>query len=86
MMNMSTGALQFAGFASAPDVPLDDVVVPELPKPPLDPPVDPLDPLAPLLDPKSLWPASEPHATMTPIPPTKASAASVRVRKLMLSE
>jgi hypothetical protein len=85
-MNMSMGALQFAGFASAPLVPPDDVV-PELPKPPLDDvPLVPLEPLVPLLDPKSLSPASEPHATTTPIPPTNASAASTRVRRLMFSD
>jgi hypothetical protein len=83
-MNMSTGALQFAGFASWPLAPLDPDAVPELPKPPLDEPVVPLDPLAPLLDPKSLSPGSEPQATTTPIPPTMANAASMRVRRLML--
>ena len=83
-MNMSIGALQFAGFASPPLVPPEPDAVPELPKPPLDEPVDPLEPLAPLLDPKSLSPASEPHATTTPIPPRTASAATTRVRRLML--
>lgn len=85
MMYMSIGALQFAGFASAPLAP-DDDVVPELPKPPpLEEPVDPLDPLAPPLEPKSLSPASDPQATATPIPDARASVASVLARRLILS-
>src|SRR5688572_25610623 len=83
-MNMSIGALQFAGFAS-PLEPLEPSEVPELPKPPLDDP-PPLDVVVPLLEPKSLSPASDPQATTTPIPPTTATTASMRARRLMLAE
>ena len=84
-MNMSTGALQLAGFASPPLAPPEDVV-PELPKPlPLDDPFE-APPLAPPLDPKSLSLASEPQAITRQMPPTTPSTALARTRRLMFPD